>query len=429
MSDVESKNEEPKDENLPGETTDLRTQEVKNSPKKLLISVLVIFAAIVLFSRLVTYLGSGDSLADAKAVSDLAKQNDFSEDAEDDLQMIGTQYPDRNLSGSSQNSNDHEAAKQWILSELKSAGYKTEAEGAKLSLSEDTFAAAAGENQTKETGDNLIAVLPGTGKKQVIVGAHYDGDGAGDNGSGAALLLAESMGLGKAYEKGDIRPEASIVFIFFDGEEDGELGSSHYVSQMSSAEKHHTICMINLDSLAFGDYCSIYGGESVSFGPFHTVKGTKPYRYAMKLARYIGMDTMDTDDLDGYYAKHGSGPAIAERTLYTNPWTFANPSPKNFEFASPSTGGWGDHAPFSDAGIDYIYFEATNWYAKGDGGSNAYTGYFDTDRTDLGENGMFMNTKYDTLENLQTYFPGRSLAHYQVFSPLLSALCLLAADM
>ena len=55
-----------------------------------------------------------------------------------------------------------------------------------------------------------------------------------------------------------------------------------------------------------------------------------------------------------------------------------------------------------------------------DGGSNAYTGYFETDNASLGENGMFMNTKYDTLENLNTHFPGRALQHFKVYSKILT---------
>ena len=37
---------------------------------------------------------------------------------------------------------------------------------------------------------------------------------------------------------------------------------------------------------------------------------------------------------------------------------------------------------------------------------------------------MFMNTEFDTLENLNDFFPGRSLAHFNVYSPLLCALVL-----
>jgi hypothetical protein len=144
----------------------------------------------------------------------------------------------------------------------------------------------------------------------------------------------------------------------------------------------------------------------------------------MNRAEQLGFQTYRTEDLDGYYEKNGCGPTPEENTLYTNPWTIANPSPENFDYPSPTTGGWGDQAAFSDVGIPYIYFEATNWYTDGDGGEGAYNGYFDTQEKDIGEYGMFMNTEYDTLENLNKYFPGRVKQHFELYGPLMASLVL-----
>ena len=41
-----------------------------------------------------------------------------------------------------------------------------------------------------------------------------------------------------------------------------------------------------------------------------------------------------------------------------------------------------------------------------------------------GVGGQFMNTDYDTLENLIRFFPHRAENHYRMYSPLLSALLL-----
>lgn len=41
---------------------------------------------------------------------------------------------------------------------------------------------------------------------------------------------------------------------------------------------------------------------------------------------------------------------------------------------------------------------------------------------DRGDHGMFMNTEYDTWENLCGYYPGRAQEHFDIYSPLLSAL-------
>ena len=37
---------------------------------------------------------------------------------------------------------------------------------------------------------------------------------------------------------------------------------------------------------------------------------------------------------------------------------------------------------------------------------------------------MFMNTEYDTWENLNKYFPDRAEKHFRIYSPLLSAMIL-----
>ena len=337
---------------------------------------------------------------------------DFSEQAYTYLQTLGTDYTNRNLFPEDGEETTHDEAKDWIISQLKSAGY-TENQ-----ITEDTFTAEL--NEETAQGTNIVVTLgDASATKQIIIGAHYDGDGVGDNASGVAILLAEATGL-----VNESLENHKIVFIFFDGEEDGELGSEHYVDAMTKQEKKATEYMINIDSIAFGDYCNVYSGESVNYLVTQTVVRKEPYELAMNAADALGITTYRTEDLDGYYATNGSGPDISSYALYTNPWTIKNPAPMNFEYMSPSTGGWGDSAPFSDVGIPYLYLEATNWYAKGDGGEYAYTGYFDTGDASLGENGMFMNTEYDTLENLETYFPGRVMEHFHVYSQLLSALLL-----
>ena len=108
-------------------------------------------------------------------------------------------------------------------------------------------------------------------------------------------------------------------------------------------------------------------------------------------------------------------------TLYTNPWTSNNPSPLNFKYESPSTGLWSDHAPFAAVGINYLYFEASNWFSEGDGGDEAYTGYFETYDKSQGYFGKFMNTEFDTMENMEKYFPGRAKEHLSLYSRLLTA--------
>lgn len=331
---------------------------------------------------------------------------DFSDSAYALLEIIGRKFRNRSVTFEETSTlpNTHEETRQWIASELIKSGYP------ESSISEQSFM----DGNDKIT--NLILTVPGMNSSyQIIVGAHYDGDGVGDNGSGLALLLATACGLA------NYTLPVTVKYVFFDAEETGLIGSTHYANQMSNEEVTETLYMINMDSLAFGDYCCIYGGRTTSED---SVIRTEGYKFAMKRAELLGFKTWKTEDLDGYYSKKQKAPIIEENALYTNPWTFQNPSPMNFEFASPTTGAWGDQAAFDERGIIYINFEATNWFAKGRGhrDRDAFTGYYETDNTQLGYFGMFMNTPYDTWENLQSLFPGRLLAHYKIFSPLLTSL-------
>jgi len=106
---------------------------------------------------------------------------------------------------------------------------------------------------------NVVAALEGAGpraEETIVIGAHYDHlgercdddgepivyNGANDNASGTAALLEVARILSSRKEKLPRR----IVFVAFSGEEQGLLGSLHYVAHPAVPMKK-TIAMINLD--------------------------------------------------------------------------------------------------------------------------------------------------------------------------------------
>lgn len=120
--------------------------------------------------------------------------------------------------------------------------------------------------QTART-QNVVALLPGADpaltNEYVIIGAHYDHlgmggpgsnsraldtiavhNGADDNASGVAglLELAEALAMNRE------RVKRSILFIAFDAEEIGLLGSKHFVEQ-SKELIERTDAMINFDMI------------------------------------------------------------------------------------------------------------------------------------------------------------------------------------
>lgn len=246
---------------------------------------------------------------------------------------------------------------------------------------------------TKATGNsqNIIVTKPGKSPKKIIVAMHYDGTGTGDNGSGVALGLATAQ----AFH--DIETPYTIQFVFLTGEEYGMYGSLAFVAAMSEEEIADTLYMINMDSLVCGDYCYLYGG--VQDDETKTVSATGAYDNAMQVAETIGL------------------------SFKSNPWTWDKLSPDDIaagqttpSYASPSTGNWSDHALFAQAGIPYLYLEATNWDIPD------YTGYGETYLI-----GMLMNTENDYLDYIEAYFPGRPMHHLKMFSTLLDQL-LMQAD-
>lgn len=111
---------------------------------------------------------------------------------------------------------------------------------------------------------NIIGRLPGADGEDgcyVVFGAHYDSvnwrdgfhskaPGADDNGSGTATLLLVAKALAEvAKEK---QPRCSIIFASFVGEEEGLLGSNHFVDHLVIPGKlgHFTGALI-LDQVGY----------------------------------------------------------------------------------------------------------------------------------------------------------------------------------
>jgi Zn-dependent M28 family amino/carboxypeptidase len=94
---------------------------------------------------------------------------------------------------------------------------------------------------------NVICVLKGESEDQIIVGGHLDhveyGDGIIDDWSGASLLptLYESL-------KSEPRHH-TLIFVGFNKEEVGLVGSASYVKELSPTEKSHVKAMVNLECL------------------------------------------------------------------------------------------------------------------------------------------------------------------------------------
>jgi Zn-dependent M28 family amino/carboxypeptidase len=174
---------------------------------------------------------------------------------------------------------------------------------------------------TRKASKNVVAVVPGTTRpnEYIIYSAHWDhlgigkainGDsihnGALDNASGCAALLAIANGFMQAKEK----PQRSIVFLAVTGEEQGLLGSDYYAQHPLFPVKN-TVADINMDEL-------------LAFGPMRDVTIT-------------GYGQSELDD----YARA----AAQEQNRYVIP------------YQHPETGSFyrSDHFSFAKVGIPALY--------------------------------------------------------------------------
>ncbi|WP_350454095.1 M28 family metallopeptidase [Slackia heliotrinireducens] len=329
--------------------------------------------------------------------------HDFSAEAQRYFEYIGTHLTNR-----SGDSPDHKAAQNWIVKHLVGAGY---------SRTQITLQVIE-----EHPGTNIVLKIDGQDPTRLlIVGAHYDGDGVGDNGSGVALLLSTLCGL-----VGEPLPFTTYA-VFFDEEETGCNGSVAFAASLTPEQAASTVCMINIDAIAFGDYCNVYGGHQDPDTKQITL--LQAYTQACAIACKLGFHVWGPEELDGYFAAHGEGPALDPLGLFTSPWTPNNPAPEDtvkeeWRAYSPTTIPMSDHAAFDELGIPYLYFEATNWFSPSDDPKRAYIGYTDVGDPSIGVGGMIMNTEFDNLETMAKHFPGRSLEHFKLYSPLLAALLL-----
>lgn len=103
----------------------------------------------------------------------------------------------------------------------------------------------------ERTGYNVIGTLKGRTDETIVMGGHYDsvaaGPGAGDNGSGTAVILELARTMAQKPQ-----PEHTLVFIAFDAEELGLVGSRAYVDELSAEQLQNVRAMLNFDMLGAG---------------------------------------------------------------------------------------------------------------------------------------------------------------------------------
>ncbi|WP_221394707.1 M20/M25/M40 family metallo-hydrolase [Dyadobacter sp. NIV53] len=112
---------------------------------------------------------------------------------------------------------------------------------------------------------NVIATLKGKSDEKIIIGGHLDSwdlaTGAIDNGIGSFAV----MDMARTFQALKIKPERTIQFVLFMGEEQGLLGSKHFVEEL---KKNGTLdkvsYMMNLDMTNDPKGINAFGREEMN---------------------------------------------------------------------------------------------------------------------------------------------------------------------
>jgi hypothetical protein len=171
------------------------------------------------------------------------------------------------LNGRKTGSTDEKKAAEYIAKRFEDLGLQ--AKGTDGYFQKFTFKASKNphqeaeftseNNDSTETGENVIGYIDNKAENTVVIGAHYDHlgmggegslyregeaihNGADDNASGVAMMLH----LADSLQKKDSPKNNNYLFIAFSGEEEGLLGSNYFVKNPTIDTKKVTY-MLNMD--------------------------------------------------------------------------------------------------------------------------------------------------------------------------------------
>lgn len=185
---------------------------------------------------------------------------------------------------------------------------------------------------TTATGENVLAYIPGSDKKEelVIITAHYDHigthdgevyNGADDDGSGTVALLEMAQAFARARAEGH-GPRRSMLFMPVSGEEKGLLGSEYY-SEHPVFPIEQTVADLNIDMIGRVD------SAHASSGPYVYIIGSDRLSTELHRINDAANKTYTQLDLDQAFNAHDD--------------------PNRFYFRS-------DHYNFARKGIPVIFY-------------------------------------------------------------------------
>jgi Zn-dependent M28 family amino/carboxypeptidase len=128
--------------------------------------------------------------------------------------------------------------------------------GVRVHIVTDTF------SESRTTWNVIADTKTGRRDRVVVVGAHLDsvlqGPGINDNGSGSAAILEIAQEMAEL----GIRPRNQVRFAWWGAEENGLLGSEHYVSTLTKRQIKNIAVNLNFDMIGSPNFVRfVYDGD------------------------------------------------------------------------------------------------------------------------------------------------------------------------
>ncbi|MEO7018791.1 MAG: M28 family peptidase, partial [Ktedonobacteraceae bacterium] len=123
---------------------------------------------------------------------------------------------------------------------------------------------------------NVEVTVPGIlhPEQVVVIGCHYDGEAvstqsANDDASGCAIELGVAKAMSEFWHANHVYPARTLRFVIFDAEEQGVLGSFHYVNSTVNGDLKNIVAMFNEEQNGIAYPLRYLGEMSNPLMPFY----------------------------------------------------------------------------------------------------------------------------------------------------------------
>jgi hypothetical protein len=215
----------------------------------------------------------------------------------------------------------------------------------------------------------------------VVIGCHYDGfanstQSAYDDASGCMIMLGLAKALAAHWRASHTWPARTLKFVLFDAEEQGILGSFHYVNQTIAGDRGQIVAMFDEEQNGVAYPARAFGRADQPFLPFITLTSpvgpTDLYQATLGDGAHHGQFQKWQDfsrqaignAFSIMHAMRASMPYLPNKTeeIFT-PAQLADS--QTIQLADDNLGG-SDEVPFTFAGINCITMSGNYSYYDGD---------------------------------------------------------------